>query len=129
MLNSISLRRIFWVVFFVLWAQSAFAQDDTVWVRRYNGTGNSDDGANALTSDTAGNIYVTGYSVGIETYYDYCIIKYHPNGDTAWVRSYNGPGNYIDYANAIAVDVSGNVYVTGSSWGGAGIVPSMIMPQ
>jgi len=107
----------FLVLFFAL---PLFAQSvDTAWVRRYNGTGNGDDAANALTVDGAGNIYVTGASDGSGTGADFATIKYLPNGDTAWVRRYNGPSDSTDSPQAIAMDVSGNVYVTGGSYGGA----------
>ena len=39
--------------------------------------------------------------------------------DTAWVRDYNGLGNSVDGANAVAVDGSSDVYMTGRSAGSA----------
>jgi len=95
----------------------AFAQVDTAWVRRYNGPGNDLDYASAIAVDGSGNVYVTGPSTGIGTNWDYATIIYYANGDTAWVRRYNGPGNYGEWSSAIAVDGSGNVYVTGESYG------------
>jgi len=94
-----------------------YPNGDTAWVRRYNGTGNSADEARALAVDDSGNVYVTGYSYGSGTFNDYATIKYYPNGNTAWVRRYNGSGNLNDEAYAIDVDSSGNVYVTGRSFG------------
>ena len=94
-----------------------YPNGDTAWVRRYNGPGNDDDWGQAIAVDGAGNVYVTGCSYGSGTYGDYATIKYHPNGDTAWVRRYNGPGNSDDRAFAISLDDSGSCYVTGWSYG------------
>ncbi|MGB2697571.1 MAG: SBBP repeat-containing protein [Candidatus Zixiibacteriota bacterium] len=94
-----------------------FPNGDTAWVRRYNGPANGPDLARAMAIDGSGNVYVTGYSRGIENNADYLTIKYHTNGDTAWVRRYNGPAGSTDVATSIAVDFAGNVYVAGSSMG------------
>ncbi len=92
-----------------------YPNGDTAWARRYNGPGGDNDGIRAIAVDDAGNVYVTGYSGGIATGNDYATIKYYPNGDTAWVRRYNGAETGSDHAWDIAVDGSGNVYVTGEA--------------
>jgi uncharacterized delta-60 repeat protein len=96
---------------------------DTVWTARYNGPGNSDDEALALTVDDSGNIYVTGESFGLNSSNDYATIKYTSAGVVAWTSRYNGPDNAGDEANAIAVDNMGNVYVTGRSYASAPYTP------
>jgi hypothetical protein len=106
-------------VFFAAVPASA-GELDTVWVRRYDGPGMGIDYARATALDPSGKVYVTGESSGELTGYDYATVKYFANGDTAWVRRYNGPDSSHDYAVDIAVDDFGNVYVTGSSYGGSG---------
>ena len=93
------------------------AEGQELWCRRYWGPGNGNDCARAIALDSQDNVYVTGYSMGSCTGYDYATIKYSPDGRQLWARRYNGPGNGDDYAGAIAVDGRDNVYVTGSSMG------------
>jgi uncharacterized delta-60 repeat protein len=87
------------------------------WVARYDGPGNSNDWARSLAVDSSGNVYVTGWSYGIGTNTDYATIKYSTTGVRQWISRYNGPGNSGDAASSIALDGSGNVYVTGQSYG------------
>lgn len=88
-----------------------------VWVRKYNGTGDGEDGATAMAVDGTGNIHVTGKSQGTGTGYDFATIKYDSDGNEIWVRRYNGSGNGSDMPTAMAVDDSGNVCVTGCTDG------------
>ncbi len=67
--------------------------------------------------DGSGNVFVTGSSSGSGGYFDYATIGYSGAGVPLWTNCYNGPGNDEDSAKAVAVDGSGNVFVTGSSSG------------
>lgn len=93
-----------------------------VWVASYNSPGigtskDNHDRASAIAVDAAGNVYVTGRSTGVDTNSDYATVKYDPDGNQLWVARYDGPGDSIDKATAIALDALGNVYVTGGSTG------------
>jgi uncharacterized delta-60 repeat protein len=91
------------------------ANGDTVWLRTYNGPGNNVDRALAMAIDASGNVYVTGYSNGGGTSYDYLTIKYNSAGQELWTQRYIGPGYGTDVADAIKLDASGNIYITGYS--------------
>ncbi len=93
------------------------ASGNQLWVARYNGPGNGDDGANSIAVNGGGNAYITGWSLGSGTSYDYATVKYDASGNQLWAARYNGPANSADAAYSIAVDGSGNACVTGHSAG------------
>ncbi len=88
--------------------------------------GSTFDGGQAVKTDAAGNIYATGVfratadfdpgpgvfnlntGIGNEAY----ITKLNPSGNLIWARQVGGSSN-SDAGNDIAVDGTGNVYVTG----------------
>jgi hypothetical protein len=88
-----------------------------IWVARYDGPTGGHDKAYAIAVDDSDNIYVTGESEGDGTSYDYATIKYDSAGNQVWVARFDGPAGRGDGASAIALDDSGNVYVTGYSAG------------
>ncbi|MHA6249646.1 SBBP repeat-containing protein [Pontibacter sp. CAU 1760] len=90
---------------------TALAQQPKLeWAKRYNGTGNTGDGAVAVAVDEEGNSYVTGTSSGV--FPKMTTVKYSPSGKQLWVAQF--VGNSI--ATAIAVDNQGGVFVTGNSY-------------
>lgn len=97
----------------ILFYTTQFYSIGQEWVSRYNGAGNTIDWSYAISLDQAGFVIVTGYSTGAGTGKDYKTIKYNHTGAILWEASFNGPINGGDYSNALAIDNSGNVYVTG----------------
>jgi len=90
------------------------------WVARYNGPGNSYDGAIALGVSPDGSaVFVTGYGPGSTTGEDYATMAYDAStGAQLWLKRYNGPGNGDDFAFALGVSPDGStVFVSGPSTG------------
>jgi uncharacterized delta-60 repeat protein len=85
--------------------------------QRIRDNANDNDYSYAIAVDGSGNVYVTGASYSSATAYDYMTIKYNSMGTRQWEKFYDGPGSGNDEARAIAVDASGDVYVTGFSVG------------
>jgi PKD repeat protein len=92
-----------------------------LWNATYDGPANDDDEAFDIVLDSAGNVFVTGFSMGVTTDYDYLTIGYDNSGSELWVSRYNAPGDDWDQAYAIAIDDSDNLFVTGHCCGDADI--------
>ena len=80
------------------------------------------DSANGITIDSSGNVYVTGVTFGGLDWNtsaganDLFVVKYNSNGTKEWTKQLGSASS--DYANGLATDSSGNVYVAGVTYGG-----------
>lgn len=101
------------------WATVKYnAAGEEQWVTRRDGTANGSwDETAALAVDRDGNVYVTGWTTGLVDQANYVTVKYDADGVMRWIARYNNPQHSwsSDQATALALDVEGNVYVTGRS--------------
>lgn len=95
------------------------------WTRQLNTdseTNKSFDPNLGVAVDASGNIYVTGntslnlnpakvVTVIPTEGYDAFLAKFDTNGNTLWTRMLGSPGD--DYGTDVAVDINGNVYISG----------------
>ena len=103
------------------------ASGDLVWAKRAAGGGTGSDVGFGIAVDGSGNSYVTGHFFGSATFgpgeinettlttagffSDIFVAKYDASGDLVWAK--RAGGTRTDSGNGIAVDGSGNSYVTG----------------
>jgi len=72
----------------------------------------------AVGVDGFNNIYVVGASnTSTADNFDYAIVKYNSAGVEQWSVIHGGTANLADIPSSMAVDLSGNVFVTGASYG------------
>ncbi|MDX2047734.1 MAG: hypothetical protein SFU87_13170 [Chitinophagaceae bacterium] len=84
------------------------------WARSYNGTANDNDNAMFVTTNNAGDIYVTGESYSKEGRQDITTTKYDKLGNKLWDRLMNGTNNNIDLPIGIGLDSKENIIVGGT---------------
>ena len=90
------------------------------WAVRYDGLGDDRyvSGAESITLDAEGNVYVTGNSQGANFLQgditDYATVKYNNNGVEQWAVRYHRPPDGNEYAIGVHVFSDGKVYVSGS---------------
>ncbi|MGZ6034409.1 MAG: SBBP repeat-containing protein, partial [Myxococcaceae bacterium] len=95
------------------------ADGNVQWVRETGST--KTDEPTSVAVDGEGNVLVAGYTTGVldgpgnAGTFDLFVAKFDPAGTYLWARQLGTPG--IDVATAVAADASGNVYVTGYTYG------------
>ena len=106
-----------------IFVQKTDAAGNFIWAKSVGGI--VDDNGTKITTDTAGNVYITGvygntvdFDPGAGEFFltsagglDIFILKLDPNGNFVWAKSIGG----TDYeeSNGIGTDAAGNVYISG----------------
>ena len=106
--------------------------DTDLFVIKYNSSGTKQwtkqlgstvrDSANGIAIDSSGNVYVTGVTFGGLDWNtsagtnDLFVVKYNSSGTKQWTKQLGSASS--DFANGVATDSSGNVYVAGATYGG-----------
>ena len=66
-----------------------------------------------MVLDSSDNIYIVGTTENLKHTYDICLVKFDSLGALQWYRTWGGDG--IERGSGIALDSSGNIYITGYS--------------
>ena len=110
---------------------------DTLWTRRYDGTGNGNDIAKGMEIDqTNGDVYITGKCAGSGTGYDIVLLKCNSSGAIQWGGAviynntyYISPTTYNsdDEPCGVGIDGSGHVFVAGTTFEGSPCLENVVV--
>lgn len=86
-----------------------------LWTQYYPSPNSGDSGATCVDIGGNGDVFTAGYAPRTPQDNDIFVLRLGPDGAKRFSVTYDSPQHGSDYANAIVVDHSGNVYVTGFS--------------
>lgn len=89
-------------------------EGNLLWVNQFSSSNSAaDDAGTAIITDNNNNVYVTGYTTGIDGYTDIFVRKIGPTGEVLWTKTEDGQFHFNSAGNGIAISGIGNIYVTG----------------
>ena len=105
------------VLFSIVGMSDSFGQA-TQWSVQFGS--DSFEGGRSIAVDSSGNVYVTGTTTGdlfatVAGESDAYVAKYDTDGNQVWAKQFGSI--HREWGNGVAVDSSGNVYVTGTTMG------------
>jgi uncharacterized delta-60 repeat protein len=89
------------------------ADGTLAWLERYDGPISNDDQANGVCTDSAGNVYVTGFHHITGPNRDLLLFKYDATGTLVWQATHDSGSGRADWGVNVALDPSGDLYVGG----------------
>ncbi len=83
------------------------------WAARYNGPVQGHAHAKAISVDRSGEVVVAGDLDTLDSNSAYGVFKYRPDGSLLWSERYRESGGGKGRLVALALDLTGNIYLTG----------------
>ncbi len=114
----------------IFFAKYKSSDGSLIWAKSIGAANGASEGGNSIAIDGSGNVYITGIFYGTVDFdpgpgttnltsagYDIFFAKYSGNdGSLIWAKSVGGTTDN-DKGNSVAIDGSGNVYITGHFFG------------
>ncbi len=109
-------RRVNIYTYSYIWSRKYDSNGYTVWTSTYIPSSGDSASSHDIAADDSGNAYITGTEFTSDQGYNVLVRKYDPDGYEIWTSTYNSMGNTSSIGSGIALDNSGNVFVTGTDY-------------